>query len=492
MLERLPGAGRGVGRAGLVWTSWPPSRPCSTASRPRAARTRRPARRSAGAIRAPSVPARRRAAGPVARVTPCSARSGTSSPSMATSSPTSGPKRPSISRRSRARSATWSGPAPSRDEAELHALFRAVHTLKGAAYTVGCDVVGRMAHRAEDILGAIRERRLRWSPAVVDTLFRATDAIKVLLGTPDAPGGRSGRGDRGRHRRRWPPWTLDDLAPAEAPLVEAPGRSSPEAARHRRPAAPALPAAPAREASAPPETARPGRTSIRVSVGRLDALMNLVGELVIARSRLDRRFRQLERLDDLLTVSRARMSQTVRDFETKYLDPRLRFAEDEARRRSGPDAAGPGRVRAGLRALRGARVRPLRRLQHPGPDDRGALGRPRRDPGRAGGHHPQHRGGHAARPASDRRPPERDHARPDGADRQAVRAVPAPGPRARRGHGAGRAARSLGRSGRGRQRGHRADRGSAAPPDPERRRPRHRAGGRAPGAREAAPRAAWR
>jgi chemosensory pili system protein ChpA (sensor histidine kinase/response regulator) len=67
--------------------------------------------------------------------------------------------------------------------------------------------------------------------------------------------------------------------------------------------------------------------------------MNLVGELVIARSRLDRRFRQLERLDDLLTVSRARMSQTVRDFETKYLDPRLRFPDDafaEAR----PDAPG--------------------------------------------------------------------------------------------------------------------------------------------------------
>ena len=63
-----------------------------------------------------------------------------------------------------------------------------MHTLKGAAYTVGCEVVGRMAHRAEDVLGAIRERRLRWSPAVMETLFRATDAIKVLLATPDAPG----------------------------------------------------------------------------------------------------------------------------------------------------------------------------------------------------------------------------------------------------------------------------------------------------------------
>jgi chemosensory pili system protein ChpA (sensor histidine kinase/response regulator) len=56
--------------------------------------------------------------------------------------------------------------------------------------------------------------------------------------------------------------------------------------------------------------------------------MNLVGELVIARSRLDRRFQQLARLDELLAVSRGRMSHAVRDFEGKYLDPHLRFSED--------------------------------------------------------------------------------------------------------------------------------------------------------------------
>jgi chemosensory pili system protein ChpA (sensor histidine kinase/response regulator) len=218
--------------------------------------------------------------------------------------------------------------APDPADAELHALFRAMHTLKGAAYTVGCDVVGRMAHRAEDILGAIRERRLRWSPDLMDTLFRATDAIKVLLATPDAPGGDPTTEIEGA-MQALAGVNLDDLAPGEAPLVEAARAIVAEAPRVE-PAAPLVPVErPARESSAPVETGRPARTSIRVSVGRLDALMNLVGELVIARSRLDRRFRQLERLDDLLTISRARMSQTVRDFETKYLDPRLRFSDDE-------------------------------------------------------------------------------------------------------------------------------------------------------------------
>ena len=69
-------------------------------------------------------------------------------------------------------------------DADLPGMFRAVHTLKGAAYTVGCEPIAQVAHRAEDVLDAVREGRLQWSPAVVDTLYRATDAMKALLGLP--------------------------------------------------------------------------------------------------------------------------------------------------------------------------------------------------------------------------------------------------------------------------------------------------------------------
>jgi chemosensory pili system protein ChpA (sensor histidine kinase/response regulator) len=229
-------------------------------------------------------------------------------------------------------------PGAEPDAAELHALFRAVHTLKGAAYTVGCDVVGRMAHRVEDVLDAVRERRLDWSPAVVEVLVRATEAMKVLVGTPDAS-----LGDPAAVVEA----ALDALAAA---TVE--GRATPADAMLEPPvqAAAAQPVTAAglspsgsvgHAATKPADVSRPGRASIRVSVGRLDALMNLVGELVIARSRLDRRFRQLARLDELLTVSRGRMSHAVRDFEGKYLDPHLRFSEDAA------PASSPG-GRAGL------------------------------------------------------------------------------------------------------------------------------------------------
>jgi chemosensory pili system protein ChpA (sensor histidine kinase/response regulator) len=61
-----------------------------------------------------------------------------------------------------------------------------------------------------------------------------------------------------------------------------------------------------------------GRPSIRVNLERLDSLMNLVGELVIARSRLDQRVAQIERVSELLAFSRGRMTQAVRDFEEKH------------------------------------------------------------------------------------------------------------------------------------------------------------------------------
>ena len=226
------------------------------------------------------------------------------------------------------------------DEAEIHALFRAVHTLKGAAYTVGCDVVGRMAHRAEDVLDAVRERRLPWSPALLDALFRATDAMKVLVGAPDATVGDAGTVIEGAVQALAALATEEIATPAEPrPLELSEPVVRPAAATERiAPATVSLSASPGPVAGIPAEIQRPGRASIRVSVDRLDALMNLVGELVIARSRLDRRFRQLERLDDLLTVSRARMSQAVRDFEGKYLDPHLRFAEEE-----GPSASSGSR-----------------------------------------------------------------------------------------------------------------------------------------------------
>ncbi len=56
-------------------------------------------------------------------------------------------------------------------------LFRAIHTVKGMAATMGYAAVAQLAHRIENLLDVLRQDRLQASPAVFQVLFRAVDAL---------------------------------------------------------------------------------------------------------------------------------------------------------------------------------------------------------------------------------------------------------------------------------------------------------------------------
>lgn len=218
------------------------------------------------------------------------------------------------------------GPSPT----EVAALFRAVHTLKGAAYTVGCGPMGDLAHRLEDVLGAIRDGQTALTPEVIEAVFAGTEALRAMLrsaeeSTPELPA-LVARADALLAGLSAPETHGADLAPAPAAKVPPTAPETGPAPGPVPAAGGATPLAPlAAPAGAPPaRSARErGRPSVRVNLDRLDALMNLVGELVIARSRLERRLEQFERLGALLGLSERRMAQVVREFERKYFDPRL-------------------------------------------------------------------------------------------------------------------------------------------------------------------------
>ncbi len=56
-------------------------------------------------------------------------------------------------------------------------LFRAIHTIKGMAATMGYEAVASLAHSAENLLDALRTGRVVASPEVLQLLFAAVDAI---------------------------------------------------------------------------------------------------------------------------------------------------------------------------------------------------------------------------------------------------------------------------------------------------------------------------
>jgi len=176
---------------------------------------------------------------------------------------------------------------------EIGRLFRVVHTLKGAALVVGCAPVGNLAHRLEDLLGDVRDGRCVLTPPMVESMLGAVDAMRVMLRlVSDDPLNLTEAVDRLLTR-------LADLPSAAAPAAD------PEHAPERR-TTPVRPAA-----AAPP----PARQTIRVNLERIESLMDLVGELLVARRRLDRRLADVDRVGEVLVASRARMERAVADFD---------------------------------------------------------------------------------------------------------------------------------------------------------------------------------
>jgi two-component system chemotaxis sensor kinase CheA len=65
-------------------------------------------------------------------------------------------------------------------------LFRAIHTIKGMAATMGYDGVSGLAHGTENLLDAVRAGRVLVTPELIQLLFSAVDGITAAVGRAGA------------------------------------------------------------------------------------------------------------------------------------------------------------------------------------------------------------------------------------------------------------------------------------------------------------------
>ncbi|PMP72273.1 MAG: chemotaxis protein CheA [Thermodesulfovibrio aggregans] len=63
----------------------------------------------------------------------------------------------------------------------INEIFRGMHTLKGAAGFLGFQNVVDVAHRAETILKKVREGEISISPELTDAILKAVDTLKILI-----------------------------------------------------------------------------------------------------------------------------------------------------------------------------------------------------------------------------------------------------------------------------------------------------------------------
>ena len=63
----------------------------------------------------------------------------------------------------------------------LNAIFRSVHTIKGAAGFLGLQKVQSVAHVGENVLDDLRKSRMELSDRVMELLFETVDMLKILV-----------------------------------------------------------------------------------------------------------------------------------------------------------------------------------------------------------------------------------------------------------------------------------------------------------------------
>lgn len=67
------------------------------------------------------------------------------------------------------------------DNETLHAIFRAVHSIKGGAGAFGFNALVSFSHVFESLLDAMRDGRISASPEIVQLLLRASDALSDIV-----------------------------------------------------------------------------------------------------------------------------------------------------------------------------------------------------------------------------------------------------------------------------------------------------------------------
>jgi chemosensory pili system protein ChpA (sensor histidine kinase/response regulator) len=197
----------------------------------------------------------------------------------------------------------------------INQLFRTAHTLKGSAYTVGFQPIGDLTHYVEDFMGAVREGRVKILPGHTDVLLRSIDVVRMLMRRdPTAL-------DMLRQRFAVAMQRLKQLdQPLAAQVVESGSAVHlVEAAVDQEPRdQQEIESAIAAEGKTADGKAAEDREVIRVSRDRLERLLNLVGELVIGRGRLEQRLHMLEQLSQQVMAYKGRLVESVHSFAEEH------------------------------------------------------------------------------------------------------------------------------------------------------------------------------
>jgi two-component system, chemotaxis family, sensor kinase CheA len=181
------------------------------------------------------------------------------------------------------------------DAATIDSIFRAFHTFKGGAGFLHLDVVRDLAHDLESLLDAVRRSELRITPEIIDLILAGADALthftreigSQLQGTNSGapifiPTREIIAHVQSFLRGEPPPEAADSLDSIEPSQTA--GTSSAPTAKTLELAAEPRARQSAVGATRELNIASPSSGFVKLDTAKLDNLVDLVGELVIAQS----------------------------------------------------------------------------------------------------------------------------------------------------------------------------------------------------------------
>lgn len=194
----------------------------------------------------------------------------------------------------------------------LNTVFRAFHTFKGGAGFLNLIPINRLAHVLESLLDLARQGKLVIDGGVIELILRGRDVLKKFVDAMDAQ--LTG---------------ASPVAPIAIPTAQLKCEVQ-DAIDGQRPVATVT----AKEISktetvaAPAETTETGAASqpssiVKVDTGKLDGLLDLVGEMVIAQSLVSQHFAGMSGLPPQFTRDVTQLNRITRELQRVSMSLRM-------------------------------------------------------------------------------------------------------------------------------------------------------------------------
>jgi two-component system, chemotaxis family, sensor kinase CheA len=183
------------------------------------------------------------------------------------------------------------------DRESLNRIYRALHSIKGNCGFLAFPKLEAVAHAGENLLGNLRDGRQDLTPEIANNLLQTIDAIRQLLNAIESTSSEGEEDYSG---------LIEILTGNKEAEEQGSGGASELLSR---------------EESVIRNSRSPSVDTIRVDIGLLDRMMNLMGELVLVRNQVMQHSTELK--NDALTATCQRLHLVTSDMQEGIMKTRM-------------------------------------------------------------------------------------------------------------------------------------------------------------------------